>query len=267
MTDYASGQATESGSSNGSGKTVPIIGITAGLETAKYGGAMVRGAFISNRYLDAVQRAGGRAVILTPDEYGVVHPEVVLESVDAVMVSGGACDVDPVQYGQEKHPATNPGEAIRDRFEIALARAAVEHDVPLLGVCRGMQILNVAYGGNLHQHIPDVVGHDEHQVAGIFTDHEVRLQPGSLAESGVGSDETTVKSSHHQGVNELGDGLQATGWSIGDEMVEAIEDPERAFVLGVQWHPEEDPESLVIGSLVEQARHATRVREQAHSRV
>lgn len=269
MTDYASDQASENGSSsNGAGKRPPIIGITAGLETAKYGGAMVRGAFISNRYLEAVQQAGGRVVILTPDEYGVQHPEQVLETVDAVMVSGGACDVDPAQYGQEKHPATKPGESIRDRFEIALARAATENDVPILGVCRGMQILNVSYGGNLHQHIPDVVGHDDHQIAGIFTDHEVKLQPGSLAESGVGSEKTNVKSSHHQGVADLGDGLVATGWSLEDEMVEAIEDPERTFVLGVQWHPEEDPASLVIESLVKQARAASNGHSQtATSRV
>ncbi|MFL5893410.1 MAG: gamma-glutamyl-gamma-aminobutyrate hydrolase family protein, partial [Solirubrobacterales bacterium] len=170
-----------------------------------------------------------------------------------LLLAGGA-DVDPASYGAESHPQTGVTWPERDRFEIALTRRSIERGLPVLGACRGMQILNVALGGTLHQHLPDVVGTDVHcHTPGVFGDHEVRLEPGSLAARAVGSERAPVKSHHHQGIAELGDGLVATGWSD-DGLIEAVELPGGPYVLGVLWHPEEDEANNVIASLVEAAR-------------
>ena len=141
-------------------------------------------------------------------------------------------------------------------MEIALARRAMERDLPFLGVCRGMQVMNVALGGTLHQHLPDVVGHGEHRrVVGTFAgaDHDVRLDAGSLAARSVGEEVHVTLSHHHQGVDELGRGLLVTGRTDLDELPEAIELPDRRFALGVQWHPEADERSRLIAALVEEA--------------
>lgn len=205
-------------------------------------------------YPAAVQRAGALALILPPDEAAEHDPDPLLDRVDALLLTGGA-DVDPASYGQERDPATGVTWPERDRFEIALTRRAIERQMPVLGACRGMQILNVALGGTLHQHLPDVIGTDVHRhTPGVFGDHEVRLEPDSLAARAVGSERTVVKSHHHQGIAELADGLVATGWSTGDDLVEAVELPGEPYVLGVLWHPEEDQASRVIASLVEAAR-------------
>ncbi len=140
---------------------------------------------------------------------------------------------------------------------LALARRAVERDLPLLGICRGMQLLNVACGGTLIQHLPERFGHHEHRrVPGTFdgADHDVHLEEGSLAARAAGETVHGTKSHHHQGVDRLGDGLVATGWAVGDELVETVEMPGRGFVLGVQWHPEADAESRVVAALVAEAR-------------
>jgi putative glutamine amidotransferase len=127
--------------------------------------------------------------------------------------------------------------------------------MPVLAICRGMEVLNVARGGTLVPHLPDRLGHDDHRhTPGAFGDHEVRLEPGSLAARAAGADRITVKSHHHQGVDELGEGVRATGWAVGDGLVEAVELADHSFALGVLWHPEEDGRSRVIGSLVEAVR-------------
>ncbi len=201
-------------------------------------------------YVRAVQRAGGRSILLPPDPEDAEDPDGVLDIIDALIVTGGAGDVDPALYGQEPHPETGPVQEERDAYELALVRAAIGRGMPTLGICRGMQVLNVAYGGGIEQHLPDVVGHEDHRhTPGAFADHEVGLESGSLAARAVGAERAPVKSHHHQGVREIGEGLVVTGRSD-DDTVEALEDPSCPFVLGVLWHPEEDEKSQLIKALV-----------------
>jgi putative glutamine amidotransferase len=235
----------------------PTIGITASLETVTSGSWVEDSAVVPVHYVQAVHRAGGRAVLLVPDAADAADPADVLEQVDGVVVSGAAGDVDPRHYGARRESHTRPVAPVRDDFELALVRAAGERGVPLLGICRGMQVLNVAHGGSLVQHLPAVLGHDRHAAEpGVFVSHEVRLEPGSLAARAVGAERTEVRGYHHQGVRELGDGLRPTGWSaLEDGIVEAVEGEKRPFLLGVLWHPEEDEASRVIGALVEEAEN------------
>jgi putative glutamine amidotransferase len=209
---------------------------------------------VQRPYTAAVQRAGALALVLPPDETAESDPDRLLDRLDGLLLAGGS-DVDPASYGAERDPRTGVTWPERDRFEIALTRRAIECDIPVLAACRGMQILNVALGGTLHQHLPDVIGTDVHRhTPGVFSDHEVRLEPGSLAARAVGGERTMVKSHHHQGIASLGEGLVPSGWSVGDDLVEAVEVPGHDYVLGVLWHPEEDEASRVIASLVEATR-------------
>jgi gamma-glutamyl-gamma-aminobutyrate hydrolase PuuD len=189
-------------------------------------------------------------VLLPPDPEDADNPDGLLDLLDALILTGGAGDLDPDLYGQDPHPKTGPVQPERDAYELALVRAAVSRRMPTLGICRGMHVLNVAYGGGLEQHLPDVVGHEDHRhTPGTFADHVVSLEAGSLAARAVGAETTPVKSHHHQGIRELGEGLVVTGRSE-DEAVEAIEDPSCPFVLGVLWHPEEQEKDQLIRSLI-----------------
>src|SRR5438105_1138200 len=162
-------------------------------------------------YLTAIERAGGLAVMLPPDRAEGEDPSQLLELIDGLVLAGGA-DIDPVFYGQEAHANTTDTVPERDAFEIALARAAIERDMPLLGICRGMQLLNVACGGTLLQHLPRTVGHDHHRrTPGTFDEHQVELRPGSLAARATGRERESVKSHHHQGVGRIGGGLVVSG--------------------------------------------------------
>jgi putative glutamine amidotransferase len=234
----------------------PTIGITASLETVTSGPWVELSAVVPIHYCEAVQRAGGRAVLLVPDPADAAEPDEMLDLVDGVLITGAAGDVDPSRYGAEPHPETHPVEPLRDEFELSLVHAASARDMPLLGICRGMEVLNVAHGGTLEQHLPDVIGHTDHaRSPGAFVRHSVRLEPGSLAARAVGAERAEVRGFHHQGVREVGNGLLPTAWSdLADGIVEGIERPDRGFALGVLWHPEEDETSRVIAALVEASK-------------
>ena len=232
----------------------PVVGVTTLLEEMTSGDWTEMTAGVPATYVAAVQRAGGRAVLLPPDD----DTGDALDGVDALLVTGAAGDTDPAAYGADPHPKTAAVAPERDRFELAVTRAALEGGVPVLGVCRGMQVVNVALGGTLEQHLPDVVGHDDHTgTPGVFAEHDVRLERGSLAARAVGGEAARVKSYHHQGVRAVAAGLRATGWASRDGLVEAIESDD-GFVLGVLWHPEEDDASEVIRALVRAASRRRR---------
>jgi putative glutamine amidotransferase len=236
----------------------PVIGLCTALERARWSVWDQQAFLLPRSYVDAVQRAGGVALMLPPDERAIDDPDPLLDLLDGLILAGGA-DIDPDAYGDERHAETAGTVPERDTFEIALTRRAFERDLPLLGICRGMQLMNVARGGTLLQHLPESHGHHEHRRnPGSFdgADHDVRLAEGSLAARAAGETTHGTKSHHHQGVGRLGEGLEVTGWSTLDELPEAIEVPGSRFALGVQWHPEADETSRLIEALVAEAAEA-----------
>jgi putative glutamine amidotransferase len=234
----------------------PRIGICTALERARWT-VWDRDAFLLARsYVDALQAAGALVLMIPPDAATAAEPDAVLELLDGLVLAGGA-DIDPAAYGAAPGPHTTGTWPERDAAEIALFRRALERDLAVLGICRGMQLMNVACGGTLVQHLPDAVGHTDHRrTPGTFddADHDVRLEPGSVAAAACGGTLHGTKSHHHQGVDRVGDGLVATGWSVRDDLVEAIEAPAATWALGVQWHPEADPRSGVVAAFVDAAR-------------
>jgi putative glutamine amidotransferase len=232
----------------------PLIGVCAAVERASYGVWKEEPAILLPlAYARAIHGAGGMMAMLPPDRRASEDPSELLDRLDALVLGGGA-DIDPEFQGSEPHPETVGTNPDRDRFEIALALGALERGLPLLGVCRGMQVLNVACGGTLDQHIPERLGHDLHRpLPGSWAEHEVRLEPGSLVAQAAGTERLTVKSHHHQGLDRIAESLSRTAWATDDDTVEAIESTNGDFVLGVLWHPEEDPQDRVIRALVETA--------------
>jgi putative glutamine amidotransferase len=226
--------------------TKPLIGITTYVEPASWGHWHVEAALVPYDYVRAVERAGGRALLVPPDDSGI---EEVLDALDGLIFSGGN-DLTPDSYGAEPDPATNGTNPARDSGELALLTAALERDLPVLAICRGAEVLNVARGGDLVQHLPDVVGHEEHRkVVGEFSEHAVRVDPASRLEKVRGP----VKSHHHQGLGRIGEGLREVAWAE-DGIVEAVEDPGKPFLVGVLWHPEAGEDQRLFEQLVEAAR-------------
>ncbi|MER8223994.1 gamma-glutamyl-gamma-aminobutyrate hydrolase family protein [Streptomyces sp. NPDC094143] len=222
----------------------PLIGVSTYLETAaRWGVWELEAALLPVGYPRLVQRAGGLAAMLPPDA-----PERAAEAVarlDGLVVAGGP-DVEPVRYGAERDPRTGPPAPERDAWELALIDAALAGGVPLLGICRGMQLLNVALGGTLVQHLD---GHAE--VVGVFGGHPVKPVPGTLY-AGIVPEETSVPTYHHQAVDRLGEGLVPSAYAA-DGTVEAVELPAPGWVLGVQWHPEMGDDVRVMRALVKAA--------------
>ncbi|WP_209619987.1 gamma-glutamyl-gamma-aminobutyrate hydrolase family protein [Saccharothrix coeruleofusca] len=222
----------------------PLIGVTTYLERARFGVWDVDAAVLHRDYLDSVVRAGGNPVLLPP--MGEWDARAV-GFLDGLVLAGGA-DVDPARYGAARDPRTGPARPDRDAAELALARAALELDLPLLAVCRGMQVLNVALGGTLRQHV------DGHNPApAVFERTEITVAPGTALAAVVG-DRTGVNCHHHQALDELGKGLEVVAVAP-DGVVEAVELPDARFALGVQSHPETDREDLrLFGALVRAAQ-------------
>ena len=225
----------------------PIIGLTTYAEDARFGLQDTFSAVLPLSYVHAVHETGGRAVLITPDD---PDPEI-LDGVDGILFTGGS-DVDPALYGDTPHGATRVRPQ-RDQAEVLLMRAAVEAGKPLLGICRGMQLMAVAYGGRLHQHLPDVLGHHGHRPASgpKFGHHTVEMVPGTCIHDILG-DRIIANSFHHQVVADPGR-LTPTGWCPEDELIEVVEDPDLPFAIGVQWHPEDTDDFRVIAAFVEAA--------------
>lgn len=228
----------------------PVIGITAYAEpSVRWGAWDLPAVVIPLAYVHAIERVGGRPLIVPPSEEGV---EETLDAVDGLLFSGGS-DVDPAEYGHGAHPETDGVRLERDRGELALLRAGLERDLPVLAVCRGSQVLNVALGGDLVQHLPDVVGDEKHKhTPGVFAEHEVEVRAETRLGALLGA-RAPVKSHHHQGFGRIGEGLVEAAWAE-DGVLEAVEDPSRRFAVGVLWHPEEGEDPTLFQALVDEAR-------------
>jgi putative glutamine amidotransferase len=225
----------------------PVIGICAVRERARWSFWDQEAHLVADTYVASVQRAGSIAVLLPVDRRA---PLELLERIDGLLLIGGA-DIDPAVYGARREPATESTYRERDEFEIALLNGALELELPVLGICRGMQILNVALGGTLEQSLVAEDGSNPHRrVIGSFegTEHVVTLEAGSLAARAAGEERHVARCHHHQAIGELGEGLHVSGRAA-DGVVEAIEMPDRRWVLGVQWHPEADERSRLFSAL------------------
>jgi putative glutamine amidotransferase len=234
-----------------------VIGLTTYLEQAQTGVWDVPASFLPKVYFEAVNRAGGIAMLLPPQP---VTPEIanrVLDGLDGLIITGGK-DVNPERYGQQPHPTTDEPRHDRDAWEDTLLAAAIDRGLPFLGICRGAQVLNVALGGTLHQHLPEVVGSDRYNKGGgVFTTNAVAVEGGRLAT--IVGGEVAVKSYHHQAIDEVAEGLVVTAWSD-DGTIQAVELPSVPFGIGVQWHPEEDAaeDARLFEGLVEAAKEYRR---------
>lgn len=223
--------------------TRPVIGIASYLEPARWNIWDTGAAVIHESYVRGVRANGGRAVVLPPDDLDAD----VLDRLDGLLLPGGV-DIAPHHYGQERHPLTDREQPLRDAAELLLLRGALARDLPVLGVCRGLQLLAVAYGGSLHQHLPDILGHEEHcPQEGVFGEHDMVFVPGSVAASVYGP-RARVNSHHHQGIADPGR-LRVTAHGP-DGLAEAVEDPSRHFVVGVQWHPEVSGDDALFARFV-----------------
>ena len=230
----------------------PTIGITTYHTTANWRGWSEDGALLPWKYVSAIRTAGGRPVLLPPGG-DAAEAEATVAVLDGIVIAGGG-DINPAIYGAARHPKTGVNAPDRDAWELAIADAAIRLDTPLLGICRGMQVLNVACGGTLHQHVPDLVGHDAHNgYTHGYGSHKVRVTSGTTVKSILpGGEYFDVPTHHHQAVEKIGDGLVAVGWAD-DGIIEAVEadaDAAKSFLVGVQWHPEQGDDMRLFTALV-----------------
>lgn len=229
----------------------PTIGITTYHTFADWRGWREEGALLPWTYVRAIRASGGNPVLLPPGG-SASDAEDAVSVLDGVVIAGGG-DIGPAKYGAVSHPKTDATVPDRDDWEIAIADAAIRQNVPILGICRGMQVINVASGGTLHQHVPDLVGHDTHSgPADGFGLHRVRVTTGEVLISILpGGEYFDVPTHHHQAVDMPGAGLTAVGWAD-DGVIEAIES-QTGFVVGVQWHPEQGQDARLFAALVQAA--------------
>jgi putative glutamine amidotransferase len=228
----------------------PLIGITSYVEQARWGVWDTKAALVPYAYVQQVDDAGGRAVVVPPS----TEPEEILRVLDGLLLAGGG-DIDPERYGAQAHPETAGLRPDRDAGELSLLDAALAEDLPVLGICRGMQLMTVHGGGHLHQHLPELVGHEDHRPSpGVYGEHPVRVEPGSRLATILGT-RVHVRSYHHQGVSDPGK-LTVAGWAEVDDTIEAVEDPSHRFAIGVLWHPEVGEDPRIFEALVGAARGA-----------
>lgn len=233
------------------GSRPPVVGLTSYGERARFGVWDVDAALLPRTYVDMVVAAGGAPVLVPP----VAAAAVAADGLDALVVTGGP-DVSPALYGAARHPATGPSRDERDAAELAVLHRALGRGIPVLGVCRGLQLLNVALGGTLVQHVPDAVGHAGHNpTPGVFGTTDVVPVAGSRVGAALGGP-VRVRCHHHQAVDRLAPGLVVSARAP-DGLVEAVEGTGGPFVVGVQWHPEEDAADLRIFTALVAAAHAT----------
>jgi putative glutamine amidotransferase len=227
----------------------PLIGITSYDEPVAWGAWNVEAVLVPSAYVRAVENSGGRALVVPPARDGA---EQTIDVLHGLVLSGGG-DIDPATYGADAHEETQGVNRERDEAELALLRAALERDMPVLAVCRGSQVLNVGLGGDLVQHLPEIVGHERHlHTPGEFADHDVKIDSGSSLGAILG-ERAPVKSHHHQAFGRLGGPLRESAWAD-DGTIEAVEDPTRRFAIGVLWHPEVSEDQALFTALVEEAR-------------
>lgn len=236
----------------------PVIGLTTYLEQAKQGVWDVRAAFLPQQYFDSVTSSGGAAVLLPPQPNPEEAASVVLDGLDGLILTGGL-DVQPELYGAERHPLTDPARADRDEWELALFRGAEERRIPVLAICRGLQLVNVARGGTLHQHLPQALGTERYRIGGgVFADNTVDVVDGSVLAGMLGTGPYGIHSYHHQGIDALGEGLVPVA-ATDDGLVQAFESAAgEPYLVGVQWHPEEntDDKRLFAGLVAEASAYA-----------
>lgn len=234
-----------------------MIGVCAALERARWAVWDLPAALAPMNYIEHVQGAGGTALIIPPDPALVDAPGRVLDRVDGLLLLGGP-DIGAALYGAEPHPTADPPVELRDAVEMALVAEARRRHLPLLGICRGMQLINIAHGGTLLQHLPESHSTEEHRrQTGRFAgnEHGITAVAGSRVARAEGEHPVEVASHHHQAVDRVGEGLRVTATSA-DGIVEALEADGEAWQVGVQWHPEPDPASRIIGALVDASRAA-----------
>jgi putative glutamine amidotransferase len=241
-------------------ESAPLVGVTTYLERAQQGVWDVRAAFLPEQYLTGVTSAGGIALLLPPQDPD--SADAAIAGLDGLILSGGA-DVAPELYGAERHPTTDPARVDRDAWELALFRAAERRRIPVLAICRGLQLVNVARGGTLQQHLPESLGTERYRIGGgVFAENQVAVAQDTALAAVLGEDSVSVRSYHHQGIDRLGEGLVAAAHSD-DGLVQAFVDTAGgSHVVGIQWHPEEDAEDRrLFQDLVTQARAFARQKE------